>query len=66
MFKQLIKTLDTMGEAVVEFIKLDGTKRVMFCTWGEKGMVDGKLARVFDVEAGEYRSIRAGSIIDVR
>lgn len=66
MFRKLIESLDSVGEAVVEFIKLDGTKRVMYCTWGDKGMVDGKLARVFDVEAGEYRSIRAGSIIDVR
>lgn len=61
----LIQMLNTNGSAVVEFTKMDGSKRLMRCVWGENGEVEDTYSVVYDVEAEGYRRIRHNSILRV-
>jgi hypothetical protein len=64
-YVDLIQLLNTAGDAVVEFTKLDGSTRLMRCIWGEEGKVEDTYSVVFDVEAEGYRRIRHDSIVRV-
>ena len=64
-YVDLIQLLNTAGDAVVEFTKLDGSTRLMRCIWGEEGKVEDTYSVVFDVEAEGYRRIRHDSIVRI-
>ena len=64
-FVKLLENLDS-GGAKVTFRKLDGSRRVMTCTWGDQGDCTDSYARVWDVENRGYRTVRADSIISVK
>jgi len=64
-YVDLIQMLNANGEAVVEFTKLDGSRRLMRCEWGKDGKVEDNGVVVWDVENEGYRRIRNVSIVAV-
>lgn len=61
----LVETLNTHNAATVTFKKLDGTTRVMDCTWGPDSWHNNNHAVVWDLDNKDYRSIRNESILKV-
>ena len=70
--KELVNTLKN-NKVLVEFVKVDGTKRKMLCTQNtnminKKSVPTGKVAKtpgvitVFDLEKNDWRSMRETSI----
>lgn len=67
VFETLISRLNRHGEATVQYVGCNGKTRTRLVTWGEKGTIRGDTHIViFDVDAGDYRTIRAESLISVR
>ena len=74
--KELIKEMQSGKFFTVEFIKKDGTRRVMNCRTGVKKYTTGKglsfnpiaksLLPVFDVQKKDYRFINLSTIIWVQ
>lgn len=64
-YVDLIQMLNANGEAVVEFTKLDGSRRLMRCEWGKDGKVEDNGVVVWDIENEGYRRIRNVSIVGV-
>jgi hypothetical protein len=67
LFDTLVDRLNRHGEATVQYCGLDGRTRSRLVTWGEKGSIRGDdHLIIWDVDAGNYRTLRTASLISVR
>lgn len=67
LFETLVGRLNRHGEATVQYNGCDGKTRTRLVVWGEKGTIRGDThITVFDLDAGDYRTLRAESLISVR
>lgn len=67
LFETLIERLNRHGEATIQYCGLDGDTRTRLVTWGGLGTIRGESHLViYDVDAGNYRTLRGVSLISVR
>jgi hypothetical protein len=65
LYNDLMTILYNGETACVTIRKLDGTLRDMRCRLGEDGVDAGTYARVYDLDADGYRTIRKDALLTV-